>query len=158
MDDLELQKVLAQRIFMTQDEAALDALSRIAEPKYELGGIIYQDKGGRFLYSAPQGDQKTGKFSATVSIPASAKVAGIYHTHPEGHGDPELFSPDDVRTADAMKLASYIKALSSGNVRKYMPGATSTRPLRAGGSILTRGQRVSEGELMRDPLDIARGK
>jgi len=166
-DTIAEQKVLSKRIFLTPDEAAVDALRRITEAKYELGGVIYSDPSGRYMYSDPQGDQRTGSFRAEVRIPKNAKPVALYHTHPhmvEGEQKlSEMFSADDVKTANAMKLASYIRSMASGNIRKYHPGVTPTRP--EGGSRFSRG-RISEGELldlakiagmMRDPLDIVRG-
>ena len=164
MDDLELQKVLAQRIFLNSDDAAIDALSRIAERGNEVGGVIYRDQGGRHMYSEPQGQKNSRAFSATVTMPKGSKVSGVYHTHP-GVGPEaslaEYFPQHDMDVADQLKVASYIRAMQSGNIRKYMPGVS---PTRYKGSGINR-VKVSQGELlqqalaqelMRDPLEIAK--
>jgi hypothetical protein len=168
-EELELQKVLARRIFPNLDEAAVDALSRIKDTDYELGGVLFRDAKNFYSYSDPSGNAKTRQFEARVKIPPGQKLAGIYHTHPaQGMHDPEgeRFSPNDVAIADAMKLVSYIKAIGSGNIRKYHPGVSKTRQHRDPNSKAGGRGKVSEGELldiakiaslMRDPLDIARG-
>lgn len=132
MDELELQKVIAKLLFRSPDEAAIDALNKITEPTYELGGVVYKDKDGFYSYSNPQGDERSGKFKAEVRIPRSATPTAIYHTHP-GYGDAaepaESFSPDDVKTADQLKMLSYIRAMESGNIKKYEPGKSKTESL-----------------------------
>lgn len=129
MDELEKQKVLAKLLFRTPDEAAIQALNRIEEPRNELGGVIYRDKQGYYSFSEPQGNERTGKFEAEVRIPKSATPAAIYHTHP-GYGEEaplaESFSDDDIKMAKQLKLLSYIRAMDSGNIKKYELGKTKT--------------------------------
>jgi hypothetical protein len=126
-DELDYQKVLAKLIFQNPDDAAVSALNKISEPHYEMGGVVYKGKDGYFGYSEPQGDQRTGKFRAEARIPKSSTPVGIYHTHP-GYGDEkdlaEMFSADDVDVASKMKMLSYIRALNSGNIKKFEPGVT----------------------------------
>ena len=147
-EELAAQRVLAKRLrefFSSPDEAAINALNKIAEKKYETGGILYSE-GDKFYASEPQGQKKAGQFQAKVSIPAGAKLAGIYHTHPgrQDDSDAELFSTDDVDVANRMKMQSYIRALDSGNIRRYDPGKSRTRPLSR-----TDRRTVSEGELLK---------
>lgn len=129
MDELELQKVIAKMIFQSPDDAAIHALNKVTEPTYEMGGVVYQDPQGFYSHSDPTGNARTGKFTAEVRIPKAAKPIAIYHTHP-GHGDDaelsERFSSDDVKVANQMKMLSYIRAMESGNIKKYEPGKTST--------------------------------
>ncbi len=128
-DPLEYQKTLAKLIFNSPDDAAVRALNRVQDPTYEQGGVVYQDKNGFYSFSEPQGNQRTGKFEAEVKIPKSAKPVAIYHTHP-GYGDAaefaENFSPDDLKMAHQLKLLSYIRAMDSGNIKKFEPGKTKT--------------------------------
>lgn len=127
-DGLDYQKVLAKLIFQNPDDAAVSALNKITEPHYEMGGVIFKDKQGFYSTSDPQGDERTGKFRAEARIPKSSTPVGIYHTHP-GFGDEkdlaELFSSDDVNVANKMKMLSYIRAMESGNIKKFEPGKSS---------------------------------
>lgn len=148
MDDpLALQKVMAKLIFRSPDEAAISALNKIKEPTYEMGGVVYRDKDNYYSFSEPGGDERTGKFKVEASIPKSATPTAIYHSHP-GYGDAadlaESFSPDDVKVADKMKMLSYIRAMASGNIKKYEPGKTKVDSV---GSGLNRGKQ-SQGEMI----------
>lgn len=146
-DDGELaeQKVRAKRVFRSPDDAAVDVLNRIAESMYESGGVVYRDKRGQYSYSAPMGNQQTGKFEATAQIPQSAQLSAIYHTHPDGPQS-ELFSPEDVNLARDRRLQSYIKVMKSGDIRRFDPKSSSTRPL----SAREFNRKVSEGERVVD--------
>lgn len=169
MDELEEVKVLARRLFPTLDEAAVYALNGITDPGYEMGGVLFRDAKNFYSYSDPSGNAKTRQFEVRVKIPPGQKLAGIYHTHPPQSGkdrEAEVFSPSDVEIANRLKLISYIKAMGSGNIRKYHPGASQTKPYRGPASMAGGRGRISDGELldlqaiadlMRDPLDIARG-
>src|SRR5688572_14532704 len=109
MDALLELHVLAQRIFLTSDEAALHALHGIAEQNYEVGGVILRDQGGRYTYTVPSGNRKTRTFELRVKTAPGEILAAIYHTHPsDGIGDTnnEYFSPNDVEAADWLKVPS----------------------------------------------------
>lgn len=144
-DELALQKVIARLLFRSPDDAAVDALNKIQEPRYELGGVVYKDKNGFYSYSDPEGDERTGKFKATVRIPKSATPMGVFHTHP-GYGEDaktaENFSSDDVKLADQLKMLSYIRAMDSGNIKKYEPGVSKTEFVGSG----LRGGKQSAGQ------------
>lgn len=155
MDELELQRVLAQRLFANPDEAAIHALNSINEQGYELGGGIFRDSAGRHTYSEPQGNKKTRTFEARLRIPPGTKLVGMYHTHPADGVDESAgrqFSQNDVEIANQLKLLSYIKTLSDGNVRKYTPGVTPTRSYRDPNSRTGGRGKVSDGELLRQAL------
>lgn len=152
-EELEEQRVLAAKLrefFSSPDEAAISALSKITEKKYELGGIISQ-AGDRYYTSEPMGDKRTGSFTARVKLPQGERAVGLYHSHPsamhESIGDSELFSPGDVETAQRMKMLSYIKALASDKIKKFEPGKTNVR-------LYGRGDRrtVSDGELLKQKI------
>jgi proteasome lid subunit RPN8/RPN11 len=149
-DELEEQKVLAKKMrefYSSADEAAVAALNKILENKYELGGVISQ-AGDRFYASDPMGDKKSATFTARVMIPKGEKPVGLYHSHPGAEGEQaDLFSADDVDVANRMKMLSYIKILNSGDVKKYEPGRTKTRPL-------SRSDRrtVSDGDLLKQEV------
>lgn len=154
-----MQKVLAQRLrefYSSSEEAALAALSKI-DPMlgYELGGLVWQEPDGRYYHSDPAGNEKTRKFEVRVRIPKGSKPTALYHGHPaEGDHDTEgeLFSPDDVDVANNMKIQSYIKAMASGNIRRYEPGVSKTKAAPRAGSATGGRGRVSEGELISNPL------
>jgi len=153
-EELEAQRVLAKKLrefFSSSDEAAISALNKISDKQYETGGIIFSE-GDKFFASEPQGQKKAGQFQARVTIPAAAKLAGIYHSHPgrQDDSDAELFSTDDIDVANRMKMLSFIKALDSGNIRKYEPGKSRTRP-----HSRTDRRTVSEGELLKQQVIAA---
>lgn len=142
-------EVIIER-YATVDEAALHALSTITEQAFEVGGVVLRDKEGRFYYTAPQGDKATDQFEIRVKYPKGHKIVAIYHTHPDqtsGEVSGEMFSPPDVECAEAYNVPSYIKVLSSGNIRKYEPGVSRTRKYRTPGQGTAKG-RISEGQIM----------
>lgn len=143
-EKLEYQRVLAKMLFQTPDEAAIHALNKITEPNFEMGGVVYKDKHGFYSASDPQGDQRQSKFKAEVRIPKSATPYGIYHTHPGVESTNEQFSPDDIKVANEMKMASYIRALENGKIKKYEPGKTSVK---SSGTGLSKGK-LSDGDLI----------
>lgn len=146
-EKLELQKVLARMLFKTPDEAAVYALNKITEPSYELGGVVFKDKAGLYSPSEAAGNKRTGKFEAEVRIPKGSTPVAIFHTHP-GYGDEaalaENFSGDDIKVADQMRMLSYIRAMNSGNIKKYEPGKT---PIDTAG-IGLRKTKQSRGDLI----------
>ncbi len=151
-DPLALQKVIARLIFRTPDEAAVSALNKINDEKYETGGVIYKNGQGYYSFSEPKGSEDVGHFMAEARIPKSATPAAIYHSHPGYGADEKMaenFSPDDIDVANKMKLLSYIRAMSSGNIKKFEPGKTKIESVGSG----ARRQNLASGDLIFSKVD-----
>lgn len=145
MDELELQKVLAKKLFRSADDAAVDALNSIKDPSREMGGVIYRSPDNYYRYTDPTGSKQRDHFEITVAFPKNAKGEAIYHSHPQfdkGDSMAEYFSGDDIKSAHDLKMLSYIKALQSGNIRKYEDGKSAVDKLP------NRHERVSYGQLL----------
>lgn len=162
-DELEEQRVIAKKLrefFSDPNEAAVKSLAKIKDTRNELGGLIWQEPDGRYYASEPAGNERTRKFEVRVKLPKGAIPNALYHSHPpEGDHDleGELFSPDDVDIADRMKLASYIKAMASGNIRRYEPGKSKTEPAPRSGSKSGGRGRVSRGDQIRAAIEELSG-
>lgn len=130
-----------------KDQTAVSALNNIAATNREEGGAIFQNEKGEYCYSIPVGSGQAGKFTLRARSTPEQKLVGIYHTHPEGglDGQDQNFSSDDVEMADQLKMASYIKALKDGTIKKYEPGVTPTKRFKGGGRLA---QKVSDGNLI----------
>lgn len=142
-DPLELQRVMARRLYTSADDAAVDTLNKIDESHYEQGGVIFKH-GGIYSTSEPAGDKRTGQFTVNVKVPKGETPVGIYHTHPGEARMSEKFSPEDVKAATQLKMMSYIRALESGQVRKFEPGVSGTQSV---GTGLGRGS-ISPGQVI----------
>ena len=114
----------------SKDQAATQALANAAQQSqnYETAGAIFKNADGNYCYSIPVGGTSPGHFAFGVKTPPDQPMAAIYHTHPVGgsEGENEDFSPGDVDMAKRLKMSSYIKALTSGVVKRFDPGVTST--------------------------------
>lgn len=113
----------------SKDQAAVTALNKGGNTKdiREIAGAIYQNAQGQYCYSIPvQGKEEHFQFRAQTS--PDQTMVGIYHTHPGRGDDAQIFSPDDVATANQLKMQSYIKALQSGVIKRYDPGISKVKP------------------------------
>ena len=124
----------------SKDQAAITGLNNAAQQgnKLENGGAIFQNGDGQYCYSIPVSSKQGEHIQFNVTPPTGTKLAAIYHTHPDGL-DSGSFSPDDVDTANKLKMTSYIKALKSGAIKRFDPGVT---PTRSGGIGVARGSSV----------------
>lgn len=131
------------------DDAAIQALTLALslEPSVEHGGAIYERGAGCFVFSEPVSIGKPSRVEYKVLTSPSVRLAGLYHTHPEGCAD--AFSGEDVLQARASKVPSFVAAHGSGHIRKLRPGYLDYSPtqlmdrdrlLRSGvkGRVLTR--------------------
>lgn len=131
----------------SKDQAAVEALNRTLAGIHEVGGAIFQNEKGEYCYSIPVGNERNRRFKLRAQSTPAQKLAGIYHTHPpEGAEEQsQYFSHDDINMAEQLKMASYIKVLRDGAVKKFEPGTTRTKKL-VGGKT---GALYSEGEPVR---------
>lgn len=134
--------------------AAVDALDRLTGEIAEQAGVLLRRKAdGHYAYSVPvQG--KNDNFSLRARFGPDLELAGIYHTHPDGPRS-RMFSPDDIEAARQLKVLSYIKHLSDGEIRRFDPATTSTTSKRFAGQNMP--LRVSNGEVVQRPVVIAKG-
>lgn len=98
----------------------MQALGKVAYGSKEFAGALYQNDKGEYCYSVPvpgTGDN----FKFTLDHSPDVKFAGLWHSHP-GARDSEKFSADDLRTADQLHVASYIRNNADGGVSRYDPG------------------------------------
>lgn len=127
--------------------AAIEALSRVPNSLEEHAGVIFRNKDGKFAYSIPVTNKSHDKFLFQVNSSPELRLAAVYHSHPPGAPDQELFSDADVDMAKKLKVLSFIKILQSGEIRRFDPATSKTRPLNA--REFTR--KVSEGERVEVP-------
>ncbi|MFI5344967.1 MAG: DUF4329 domain-containing protein [Elusimicrobiota bacterium] len=133
--------------YASAEQAAVEAL-KIAMPlsgSYENGGFI-AERDGEYFYSDPVSAHEEGHISFAAVIPAGARLAAIYHTHPGASSEYLLFSSDDVKEARALGVDSYIGVLDDHTVRRFEPGRTPTRPFAAPAEMLS--GMVSDGVIV----------
>lgn len=127
------------------DAAAIAALDAIEDTRNEHGGVLLRNTGGLYGHSVPvPGSGHNFELRARFN-PKEYSLAGIYHTHPPAD-DSNVFSPGDIDTARKLKLLSYIKALQSGEIRRFDPSTSSARGDR--NSVARRRLVTSAGELV----------
>lgn len=105
-----------------KDASAMQALAKVPYGGREFAGALYQNDKGEYCYSAPipgTGDN----FKFTLDHSPNVKFAGLWHSHPKGP-DSEKFGADDLRTADQLKIASYLRNNADGWVARYDPGVS----------------------------------
>jgi hypothetical protein len=68
--------------------------------------------------------------SFKASLPAGTKKVALYHTHPKGKHS-ERFSSDDVETARAFSLPSFIGVIQTDEVRLYRPARKRPTEIRS---------------------------
>jgi len=118
--------------------------------KAEQSGAIYSDHDGKYHYSVPMA-QADDNFKMRVAQNENAKLAAIFHTHPDA-SQSMLFSPQDVQVAQQLKVPSYIHFEHDGSLKKYIPGVTPVTRESVGSSL---GAKVSKGELVKQILIAA---
>lgn len=131
--------------FNSLDEAAKALGATFPNANSETAGMIYKDVDGKFKYSTtmPGTDEH---FSLRAAIPKGASLGAIVHSHPGKDALGQTFSGDDIKTADQLKLPSYVRFLGTDDTRVYRPGVTKTEHMSMPGNLL--GQIIARG----DPL------
>jgi hypothetical protein len=99
--------------------AALGYAVDISDTIEMAGGIIERDH--KFYFTNPVPGNET-RFELRLKF--LGKLVAIYHTHPGHHSD--VFSPEDVTTAQALAVPSYIRVVETNVVYKMSPGGTGT--------------------------------
>lgn len=133
------------------DEAANAFAATFPNVANETAGMIYKDTDGKFKYSTTT-PGLADHFTLSALVPKGASLAAIAHSHPEKDQLGQYFSADDLKTADQLKLPSYVRFLDANDTRVYRPGVTKTERIQMVGNKF--GQLVAKG----DPLAIAKAQ
>lgn len=107
--------------YASPDEAALAVLRKLPPKVTETAYAIYKTQGPeaalRFCASVPiQGVADSFQFKTQKG----QELAGLVHTHAEGN----RFSDNDVATAEALRVLSFIRDDQSGDVKRFEPGVS----------------------------------
>lgn len=134
--------------------AAIEALDRLVTvDRSEQAGVILRNKGnGLYSYSVPVPGTHDN-FSLRARFGPDHELAGIYHTHPPD--STAQFSPGDIETAEKLRAISFIKWVTSGDIRRFDPASTRTKKERIPGKAFSR--RVSAGDPVQRPVVTATG-
>jgi hypothetical protein len=115
--------------YASLDDAGQALCNAIAAPRgdvgNERGGVIFQAPDGSYqITDSVPGLHDSLNFSARV--PQGYRLAGLVHSHPTTLSSGQVFSPQDIAIANALKVPSYVQFDNSGQCRKYVPGKTVT--------------------------------
>jgi hypothetical protein len=116
--------LLALAVFMTVDEAAIDALKRAAaacDPRFECGGVVRAVAGG-FEASALTTSYKP--FGVDLELLYGPGVVADFHTHICSiHNRPfaDFFSQADALANQGLHTVGYMLSLCDWNIRRYDP-------------------------------------
>lgn len=107
------------------DDAATAFAATFPNKGDETAGMLYKDVDGKYRYSTamPGTDEH---FQLTAAVPKGASLGAIVHSHPGADQLGQVFSPNDLKTADQLKLPSYVRFLQADALRVYRPGVTKT--------------------------------
>jgi len=116
--------LLVLTVFMTVDEAAIDALRRAAsacDPHYECGGVVRTVPGG----FEPSGLTTSNRpFGVDLETFYGRDVVADFHTHICSiHNRPfaDFFSQADVLANQGLHTVGYMLSLCDWNIRRYDP-------------------------------------
>lgn len=124
-----------QQGFATVEDAVAAGLFVIDQTgradKDEFIGLVFQDPDtGKFHFTQPQGQNKSGKSEGTFKIPKGSARA-IFHNHPElkdrkkQDRSRDQFSPGDIDLANSTGLLSFIGF--DNEIRVFDPSADMGR-------------------------------
>lgn len=136
--------------FDTPDQAASALADKFKSDKdavLEKAGVLFKGPDGKFRYSTSIQGQDD-RFALAAQVPQGHQMAGIVHSHPGKDREGQVFSPNDVGTAEQLKVPSFVRFLNDGSTRKYTPGKTKTQKMSLAGNPYA-GVKVAQG----DPLD-----
>lgn len=97
----------------------------------ETAGVILHGPDGKYRYSTSVGG-RDDSFQLAAQIPKGHTLAAIVHTHPGKDVAGQVFSPNDLKMAEQLKLPSYVRFLNDGSTRMYQPGKTATQSMASG--------------------------
>lgn len=139
---------LSSMAYPSSQDAAIAALNFVrhqAANREWMGAILREmgSKGADYRYTLPQAGN-ADNFDVKLSVPATDTLAALYHTHPPLDARPSDvdFSPNDVATANALKVPSYIWVGYDGKARVYIPGKSPLYSDREMGGSISPGEPV----------------
>jgi hypothetical protein len=135
-------------LFGSLDEAANAFGATFPNADVETAGMLYKDADGKYRYSTtiPGTDEH---FELRALVPKGASLGAIVHSHPGKDQYGQVFSPDDLKTADLLKLPSYVRFLQANQMRVYRPGITPTEKMQLQDSRF--GATVARGDALTLP-------
>lgn len=116
--------LLALAVFMTVDEAAIDALKRAAascDPHYECGGVVRVVAGG---FEPSRLTTSNRPFGIDLELFYGPDVVADFHTHIcSVHNRPfaDFFSQADALANQGLHTVGYMLSLCDWNIRRYDP-------------------------------------
>ncbi len=113
----------------------------------ETAGAVLQAPDGSYRYSTSVGG-KDDSFQFSAMLPKGYKLAALVHTHPGADADGQVFSPNDLKTAQSLKIPSYVRFLNDNSFRRYQPGQTPTQNMNIHGSHFA--SKVAKGDPVAD--------
>lgn len=113
--------------FDTEQEAVMAAFAtyKDLDQNIEWSGavFVYHDT---YYFTLPTTNRKSNKTFIRIEYPANGKIVATFHNHPKaGLNEIDytmLFSPQDVKWADELKIHSYILINKTNVIREYIPG------------------------------------
>lgn len=131
------------------DAAAQAAFARLQAGPQEQAGVLYRNANGKYAYSIPTTQKSEYDFALKASPQKGQSLAGIFHTHPGDDEFGHVFSENDIKTAQQLKLPSYVQFLKDGAIRSFTPGQTQTRSMPHPGSRVP--YQVADGDVLNSP-------
>lgn len=116
----------AAHAYPTLDSAAKAAFAATVRCNVEYGGLLYFDN-GEYFYTKAVTDNLGNEVTLRGSFPKTARLVGLYHTHPGMTQASDAFSLEDLKVADRAGVPSYVLALSTGSIHLYRPGKDKVR-------------------------------
>lgn len=120
--------------------SAVDAAKAVSvgfKDRYEeSAAVIVKLADGGYVFSTVT-TQQHDSFKLRVSFPRGTTLAAIVHSHPGDDALGHVFSPQDLNTADSLKLTSCIRFVSDGSFKCYFPGRTVKQSTTLAGAKFT---------------------
>lgn len=148
---LHMETDPAQPAYQSLDDAAVAAVraSFAKDPRSELTGVIFRDRGGAYHYTLPVGNGASSEVWGVevIRIPAGSVIVGDYHTHPvslSGEDLGQYFSETDIDDYRASHWTGYVGV---GKTRQVLRWDGKTHIETMGGRLLTVGDGTVVGTL-----------
>lgn len=131
--------------YSSLDEAAKACSALFPNDAGETAGVVFKNPDGQYLCSTTV-PGTADNFELRVAVPRGVSLGAIMHSHPGKDAYGQVFSPDDIKTADQLKLPSYVRFLDANDTRVYRPGITQTEKMQLVGNKF--GAKVARGDAL----------
>lgn len=112
--------------YKSPDDAADDVSKGFLDPKNPQQGeriaVIVKRPDGMYSPSTVTEPQGGDSSALAIGLPQGYALAGIVHSHPGRDATSREFSQDDIDTANALKVPSFIRFARDGSIAKFVPG------------------------------------